>query len=196
ADLQQANTQKTNGAIAFVKEKGVEAKDIKTQSYNVEPRYQYFNCGPIYREGETNIYSSGLPCPPSEIVGYTVRTIVSIKVRNFEEVGAILSGVVQNGANSVSGLQFTVDDPTMVENEARAEAIAKAKEKAEALADAGEFRLGRLLSINESNGAVPYYDRLYAEGIGGGMPTAAPAPVIEAGSQEFQITMTLTYEIR
>ena len=46
AESQKANTQKTNAAIAFVKSKGVENKDIKTQSYNVEPRYQYFNCAP------------------------------------------------------------------------------------------------------------------------------------------------------
>jgi len=137
---QQTNTKKTNDAIDFVKSKGVERKDIKTQGYSVEPRYQYYNCtGPILQKGvEIDPYvSEREACPPPEIVGYTVHNMVSVKVRNFEEVGGILSGVVENGANSVSGIYFTVDDPTAVENEARAEAIAKAKDKAEALADAG-----------------------------------------------------------
>ena len=136
-------------------------------------------------------------CPSPEIVGYTVRQIVSIKMRNFEIVGDILSGVVDNGANSVSQLSFTVDDPTAVENEARAEALVKAKDKAKAMAEAGGFRMGKLLNISEG-GAFPYYDRTYAlEAYGkGGDVAAAPTPTIEPGSQEFRVTMTLTYEIR
>lgn len=201
AESQTANTQKTNGAIAFVKSKGVEAKDIKTQSYNVEPRYQYSNCSPppvIYSEGVSKP-SLSRACPPPEIMGYTVRQAVSVKVRQFDVVGDILSGVVENGANSVSQLSFTVDDPTAVENEARGEALTKAKEKAKAMADAGGFRLGRLLNISEG-GAFPYYDkRLYATesfGMGGDGATTRPAPTVEPGSEEFQVTMMLTYEIR
>ncbi|TSC79836.1 MAG: hypothetical protein G01um101429_363 [Parcubacteria group bacterium Gr01-1014_29] len=205
-ESQTENTKKTNDAIAFVKSKGVDAKDIKTQNYNVEPRYQYFNCSPtpvIYSEGVAvsggvSKLSLSRACPPPEIVGYTVRQVVSVKVRKFDAVGDILSGVVENGANSVSQLSFTVDDPTMVENEARAQALMKAKEKAKAMADAGGFRLGRLLNISEG-GIGPYYDnRLYiAEGFGkGGDGVAVPAPSIEPGSQEFRVTMMLTYEIR
>ena len=188
-NLQQANTQKVNGAVAFVKSKGVGAKDVKTQGYSVEPRYQYSTCIPNASYGDKI-------CPPPKIVGYTVRSVVSIKVRNFDEIGNILSGVVTNGANSVSGLAFTVDDPTEVENEARAQAIAKAKSKAEALARAGGFKLGRLLSVSEG-GNYPIYGKFEAFGRGGdAAPVAMPAPTIEPGSQEFHVTMTLVYEIR
>lgn len=204
ADSQTKNTKKTNDAISFVKSKGVEAKDIKTGSYNVEPRYQYFNCngGLVVDSVAKNPGmpgESGPSCPPPEIVGYTVRQVVSVKVRQFDVVGDIFSGVVKNGANSVYQLSFTVDDPTMVENEARAQALTKAKEKANAMAKAGGFRLGQLLNISEG-GNGPYYDkRLYAaegSGMGGDGPVAPPTPIIEPGSQEFQITMMLTYEIR
>ena len=202
-DSQTTNTKKTNDAIAFVKSKGVEAKDIKTQNYNVEPRYQYFNCSasaPVYYGGSGAVIPPPSSCPPPEIVGYTVRQIVSVKVRDFAAVGDILSGVVSNGANSVSQLSFTVDDPTAVENEARAQALEKAKAKAKAMADAGDFKLGRLLNISEG-GADPYYydKRSYAVegyGMGGDAVPAVPSPTVEAGSQEFQITMMLTYEIR
>lgn len=206
-DSQTENTKKTNGAISFVKSKGVEAKDIKTQNYNVEPRYQYFNCTSapvIYQvdgQGAGGSVSQGVPsraCPPAEIVGYTVRQVVSVKVRKFDAVGDVLSGVVENGANSVSQLSFTVDDPTAVENEARTEALVKAKAKAKAMANAGGFRLGRLLNISE--GGDPYYydKRLYAsESYGmGGDAVSAPSPTVEPGSQEFQIIMTITYEMR
>lgn len=185
--LQKENTTKVNRALGVVKAAGVENKDIKTEQYSVEPRYQYSNCSPV-------LLDSGKPCPPPEIVGYTVQQTVSVKVRDFEKVGQLLGEVVQSGANSVSQLSFTLDDPTSAQNEARAEAIAKAKAKAKSIAKAGGFRLGRLLSIEEGGYPDPIYKySLGAESFGG--PSAAPAPAIEAGSQEVNVTVTLRYEI-
>lgn len=189
AVLQQENTQNVNGAVDFLKSTGIEAKDIKTQSYNLSPRYQYFRCPPV-------IEINGKPCPPREIVGYTVSQSVSVKVRNFDVIGKALAGVVDNGANSVSGLSFVVDDPTSAENQARAQAITKAKEKAKAIAKAGGFRLGRLLSIQESSVSPRPF---YLEAARGGAATediASLAPTIEPGSQEVTVNLTLTYEIR
>lgn len=184
--LQQENTKKVNKAIEFVKSKSIDGKDIKTQSYNVQPRYQYFNCP---RDGGA--------CPPPEIVGYTITQSVLVKVRDFAKVGDLLSGVVGQGANSVSDLSFTIDDPTMVQNEARAEAIGKAKTKAESLAKAGGFALGRLLSIEEGTVSQPpmYYAMESAQyGKGGG--GVAPSPSIEPGSQEMNMSVTLKYEMQ
>ncbi len=190
AELQKQNTEKVNKAIDYVKSQKVEAKDIKTVGYSVEPRYQYFSC----YGGD-----GGKPCPPPEIVGYSVSQTVTVKARDFSKVGDILTGVVQNGANSVSSLNFTMDDPTAAENQAREEAIRKAKEKAKDVAKAGGFRLGRLISIEEGySGGVPIYSRLetLSKGVGGGNDTVSlPAPAIEPGSQETMINVTLRYEI-
>lgn len=180
--LQTMNVEKTNKVIAYVKSQGVADKDIRTENYSVEPRYQYYGC-------ETG------PCPPPVIVGYTVRQSLSVKVRDFAKAGDILGGAVTNGANSVSSLNFTIDDPTAVENEARAEAIAKAKEKARAIAEAGNFSVGRLLSIDEGRGVFP--QPLYLEAYGrGGADVVKSAPSIEPGSQDVRVTVTLRYEIR
>lgn len=184
--LQQENAKKVNKAVEFVKAKAIDGKDIKTQSYNVQPRYQYFNCP---RDGGA--------CPPPEIVGYTITQSVLVKIRDFAKVGDLLSGVVEQGANSVSDLSFTIDDPTVVQNEARAEAIAKAKTKAMSLARAGGFQLGKLLSIEEGGvGQPPVYYAMesakYSMGGGG----AVPSPSIEPGSQEMSVSVTLKYEMR
>lgn len=189
ADLQNKNAEKMNKAIAFVKENGVEAKDVKTANYSINPRYQYYSCS----RSES---SSVEPCPPAEIVGYTINQSVSVKIRDFKKIGDILSGVVKNGANEVSGIYFTIDEPTKLQEQARAEAITKAKEKAAAVAKAGGFRVGRLIAIEEGY-ASPYYDysATKAMGIGGGESISAVAPAVEAGSQEISITMTLRYEI-
>ncbi len=191
AALQKSNTDKVNKAIAYIKSQGVADKDIKTAGYNVSPRYQNTNCG--YRGyAET--------CPPPEIVGYTVQQTVTVKARDFAKVGTMLAGAVENGANTVSQLNFTVDDPTEVQNEARAEAIDKAKAKAESIARAGDFKLGRLISINE-NGMypMPMYDKAMsavAYGMGGaGAVSNQVAPSIQPGSEEVTVSVMLTYEI-
>ena len=57
----------------------------------------------------------------------------------FRKIGDILGGVVKAGANTVSQLQFTINDPDVPKSVARAEAIAKAKTKAEEIAKAGGF---------------------------------------------------------
>ena len=179
---------KTINATFHVSESADEAdidkKDITTENYGVDPRYQYFDC------------SSGRLCPPAEIIGYTVNQTVSVKIRNFDIIGDTLSGVVQNGANNVSQLQFTIDDPTEVPNQARAKAIVKAQAKAKAIAKAADFSLGRLLSIDESSQSSPL--PMYGGyGIGGDakLDRAESVPSIEPGSREVNVYVTLTYEI-
>ena len=199
--LQTENSAKINNAIDFIKSNGVEDADIKTQSYNVSPRYQYFDCSPrILRETlpypatpDENI----TPCPPPEIVGYTINQTVSIKVRDFEKIGALLSGVVKNGANLVYGPNFTIDDRTKIENEARAKAIENAKQKADAVAKAGGFRLGRILAINEG-GYSPYprYESFSGFDYGKGGGGDVPAPTIEPGSQDVIVNVSISYEIK
>src|SRR3989344_4004979 len=89
-DLQQENARNTNNAIALLKDSGVEDRDIKTTSYSLQPMYQYFSC-PVGKN------SSAKPCPPPEIVGYSINQTVSVKIRDFEKAGEILAGVVQSG---------------------------------------------------------------------------------------------------
>lgn len=185
AKLQKENTEKTNAVITFLKSQNIDAKDIKTQNYNLEPRYQYYDC--------KNPESSVTPCPPADIVGYTITQTVSVKIRDFSKIGDVLGGVVDNGANSVSQLSFAIDDRTAVENQAKTEAIQKARAKAEIIAEAGGFRVGRLLSIDE--GYSYYY------GYGGAESdyktvSSAPAPTIEPGSQDVTVNVTLRYEIQ
>ncbi|MBU2633540.1 SIMPL domain-containing protein [Patescibacteria group bacterium] len=180
SSLQEENTNKMNKIIEFVKNEGVEAKDIKTENYRIEPRYQRSECKEFV-------------CPPPEIVGYTINQAIVVKVRDFDKIGSILSNSVNLGANSVSGPSFAIDDMEVARSEARDEAIKKAQEKAEAIADSADFRIGRLLGIYEGGAYAQYY----AEGVslskamGGDL-----APSIEPGSQDVTVSISLTYEIK
>lgn len=187
ATLQKENSEKANRIGAFLKEQGVDEKDIKTQFYNITPRYQYFSC-PAPREGGT------ISCPPPEITGYSITQNILVKIRDLNRAGDILAGIVEKGANTVSGLTFIVDDPSKFENKAREEAMAKALEKAKVMARAGGFRLGKLISISEgfTQPSTPFTEGMaLKEGVGGGT-----SPVIQPGSQEIRVEITLTYEMK
>jgi len=159
ATLQTSNTDKINKAIAFVKSSGVDAKDIETQGYDLSPRYQYSTCREVVPTSANTVTGSSISsskvCPPAEIVGYTITQTVQVKVREFAKVGDILSGVVSQGANNVSQLSFQIDDQSAVQEQAREQAIQKAKARAEKVAAAAGFSLGRLLSVDERLHSVP-----------------------------------------
>ena len=179
SSLQMRNSDAVSAAIDYLKEQGIADEDIQTQGYNIYPRYQSTFC------------TSGQICPPSEIVGYAITQDVAVKVRDLDATGTLLAGVVDNGANTVSQLTFTVDEPAELRVEAREKAFDEAKKKAKAIAKAGGFKLGDLISFNESvSGVSPVRFLEGFGGVGGG-----GAPDIEPGSQEIIVNVTLTYGI-
>src|SRR3989344_5720021 len=141
AKLSNENNTKINRAITYLKGRGIDAKDIKTASYNLSPRYQ--NCVRSFSSLPLGVTKE---CPPPSIVGYSIHQSVQVKVREFVLVGEVLTGVTESGANSVSSLDFTIDDPEAARAEAREEAIDLAQQKAKAIARAAGFSIGRLVS--------------------------------------------------
>jgi hypothetical protein len=176
--LQKQNTETANTVIKFLKDNGIKDQDITTQSYDLYPQYQY---------------SGGA----SRINGYEINQGVSVKVRDMDKAGDVLAGVVSSGANSVSQLKFTVDDPEDIKNQARIKAVKNAKERAKKIASATGIRLGRIISIEENftSDPVTAYNGTLAKGMGGS-DIAVPSPDIQSGSQEVAVSVMLRYEIK
>lgn len=189
SNLQKDNTAKMNAITDLLKNKKIDVKDIQTRDYSINPRYQYFNCNPPRIDGASSV------CPPPEINGYTISQTVLVKIRNLDSIGDIVSGAVEKGANNVSGPEFTIDDPTLLEHKALTEAIGKAKEKASKLSSTAGYRIGKLISISEESDRPSPYPMTAAYGMGGGAAEMKSAPSIQAGSQEVKVNVTLTYEI-
>jgi len=188
--IKKQSDELTSKIQTLLKSQGVDPKDVETVSYNLEPRYQYFSC-PTSSDGVS------VPCRPSEIVGYTLSQTDAVKVRDLTKVDKIVSGVVSAGANNVSQLNFTVDDPSSLQTEAKAEAIKKAIEQAKVLAKAGGFRVGRIISIDEGGYAPVAYD---AYGMGGAemlKSEVAPRSVssLNVGSNDVVSTVSVRFEI-
>lgn len=181
-------TAKANAVTAYLKSAGVDEKDIQTSDYSVQPQYDY-----------PQIQCVRYPCPGSDPVlrGYQVRQTTSVKIRDTSKAGDLLAGVGSKGATEVSGLNFTLDNPDAVQDEARNKAIADAKEKAETLAKQLGVSLVRVTAFSENGGGYPrpmMYSANDAYGKGG--VTAAAAPEISVGQNKVTNDVSVTYEIR
>jgi uncharacterized protein YggE len=187
AEAQKLATEKINKTLDAVRSNGINEKDIKTISYNINPEYEYTN-------GLCNQWS----CAPgkSVLIGYQVSQTIEVKVRNIEKAGDILATIGSLEVDNVSSLTFSVDDIETVKANARASAIEDAKIKAEKLAKDLGVKIVRITSYYDSSEQPwPVY------GMGGDMMMSAKAesvrsPEIPTGEQKVVANVTITYEIR
>jgi uncharacterized protein YggE len=166
----EATTQMT-AILEAIKAAGVSEDDIQTAFYSVNVLSNFDNMG-----------------NPTEVIGYQVSNQVNVTVRDLDKVGSLLEDVVAAGANTIYGITFGVDDPSAAASEARAAAVADARERAEELAQAAGLSLGRVLSISEGvSQPIPYGDGFNA-GKAGGAP-------VQFGTLEVTVDVQVTYEL-
>lgn len=185
-DAQKVATEKINKALDYLKTQGIEERDIKTTSYNVNPKYEW-------KQGVCNemMCDSG----KSVLVGYEVTQNVDVKVRDTSKAGEILAGIGSLGISNVSSLQFKVDDDEALKAEARAKAIADAKKKVESVAKDLGVKIVKVISYYEEDYGTPYYDSY----MGGDMmmeKAALAAPQLPTGENKITSRVSVTFEIK
>lgn len=183
-EAQSKATEKINKALSYLKEAGVDEKDIKTENYSIYPKYE--NIAPCY----------AFDCPPSnpEIVGYTVSQTIQVKVREIDNTGKFVSELTQFGINSMSGISFTIDDEDALYADARTQAIQKADEKIQKLAQDLGVKVGKVISFNEENPNMYYGAQAY--GGDAMMVKAEMAPQIPQGENKYAVRVHVTYELK
>lgn len=177
-----ANTAAMSELIETLKGAGIEARDIQTSGFSVNPNY-------VYSDARD---ANGYTLPP-KIVGYQVFNTVTVRVRELPSLGAVLDKAVTVGANTINGVSFSVADPADLYDDARKRAFADARAKAELYAAAAGVALEDIRSISESQGYQP--PQPYLMGAMAREAAAAPVPV-EAGELTFSINVSVTWELQ
>lgn len=176
ADAQnQVNTAVSNILNGF-KSLGVDAKDITTTDYSVDPQYNYTN---------------GNQTPN----GYSVTQTLNVKLSPIEKASKAVDMATANGANVVNGVTFTVDDNTQkqLEDKARTMAVNDAKQKAQSLAGAAGMHLGKIVDIQEDNNQ-PAPRPLFAAGSGAKAESAGVPTQLPTGQSTITSNVTISYE--
>ncbi len=169
-----------DSVMTALKDNGVAEKDIQTQYFSVDKVTRW--------DDKTS---------EEIVIGYKVTNMVTAKIRDVEGAGSIIDVVVAAGGDlvRVDNIYFSIDDPSVYQEEARQKAVADAKAKAENMARLSGVGLGKPTYISE-NISMPspiYYARgATAEAV------PAPAPVetpISAGEMEVAVTVQVAYAI-
>jgi uncharacterized protein YggE len=140
-----ANAADMSRVIAALKRAGVADRDIQTSNLSLNPVYAEQRRLP---DGRTDN-------APPRITGYQVGNTVTVRQRDLTQFGKVIDTLVAAGANQVNGPSFQVDDNEAATDEARTDAISKARKRADLYARAAGLRVVRMLTISESGGFAP-----------------------------------------
>lgn len=173
-DAQNQANGVINRLTADLKTLGILETDIKTTNYSVYPNYDY---------------TAGRQTAN----GYTVSQNLEVKVKQIDKANSAIDVATSDGANMVGGISFILDDQTkkVLEEKARKEAVANAKEKAQNLANAAGIKLGRIVDVQES-GSTP--QPIYMQAMINREGEPDQKTNLTPGENTIQITITLSFE--
>jgi uncharacterized protein YggE len=168
AELQQA-------IIDSVKANGISDDDAQTSNFNIQPVYG----------GDPN----------RTIRAYQVTNTLAIEIKKLATVSKVIDDAARAGGNSVTiqGLQFGIEDPERLREEARKLAMEQAKKRAEETARNAGVNLGKPISISEGfSGGV--YDQvgIPAPRTGSGLASDTP---IQSGRLDVIVNVQVVYRI-
>jgi uncharacterized protein YggE len=173
--------QTANDAImakiaAALKAAGIKEENIQTTGYSLQPRWVWD------KTNEKNIQE-----------GYDMNHSIIVTVRAIEDAGKTVSLIADNGANTVSGISFEVDDTTLEQTKLAALdlAMASARKRADVVAKAaGKTILSvQTVVVNETSYTPPY--PMFRSDMAAAKEGAA-AP-IESGSLDVLMSVNVTY---
>lgn len=172
-EAQSENAKKANDIVDALLSLGIPKNDIKTADYRIDPIYTYEDGKQLFQ-------------------GYRVTHLYTITIRDADQVGVVIDTAVENGANEVMNIQFSVAEPNAYYNQALSLAVIDSFKKAQTIAHTfGITTTPQLLTITEESQKaipVPYLVASFEK-------TASSGTPIEPGQLDIKALLTATYTI-
>jgi uncharacterized protein YggE len=167
-EANDANAKQMTAVIGAIKDSGISARDIQTSRLSLQPKYDPSKAG------------------PARLIGFQVTNQLTVKIRDISRLPALLDLAIAAGANEMSGIEFMVSEQSKLLDQARSDAVADARRKAELYARAAGAKLGRVVAISEEGAAAP--PRPLTQMRVGAVPVAP-------GEQTLRANVTVSYEL-
>ncbi|MDE2602808.1 MAG: SIMPL domain-containing protein [Bradyrhizobium sp.] len=169
-DASEANNATMGKLLLALKAAGIDAKDIQTSRLSLQP--------------QSAPNRTGSPA----ITGYRASNRVTVRLHDVTKAASTIDMLVGAGANVIDGINFMVSQASKLLDDARTQAVADARRKAEIYAKAAGVTLGAPLSISEGGAAVPMFRAKVAAAM-------APTPVAP-GEETLSVTVNVTWAIK
>lgn len=153
-----------------LREAGIEDDQVRTAFFDIDRDFRET------REGR-------------EPAGYRAIQAFEITLSNVTRTGEIIDVAVNNGANRVDGVEFTLADDTrrQLRADALREAVANARADADVLANASNLEITGVRAVSTGGGGVTPFRTEVA------MEAADAATTVEPGPVTVTASVTVTY---
>jgi uncharacterized protein YggE len=175
ADAQSQAAERVARILDRAKQLGIADADTKNGGYSIQPQYAYG------------------PNQAPKITSYQATQQVVLTYRKVDEAGKALDALVQNDGATNANLQFALENAKAAQADARTRAIADARSKAQAMADAAGVRLGAAISVSDQSSGGSALDS--AKFIGGAPAPAAQQTQIPVSDLDIIIRVTVQFAI-
>ncbi|HKS86602.1 MAG TPA: SIMPL domain-containing protein [Pseudolabrys sp.] len=166
-EASETNAKQMTSVLAAIKSAGIADRDVQTSRLSLQPQYDP---------------NKGTP----HLTGFQATNQVTVRIRDIDRLPTVLDRAIAAGANEMSGIEFTVSEQSKLLDQARVDAIADARRKAELYATAAGAKLGHVVSITEEGSAPPPRPM---------QAMRAGAVPIAPGEQTLRAMITVSYEL-
>lgn len=168
-DASAANAKQMTKVLSTIEQSGIAKKDIQTSRLSLQPQYD--------PKGGTN-----------RLLGFQVTNRVTVRIHKIDDLPAILDKAIAAGANEMSGISFLVSGESKALDQARGDAMADARRKAELYAHAAGTKVGKVMAIIEQGSSPPPREFKALRASSAAVPVAP-------GEQILQATVTVSYAL-
>ena len=173
---QQAASATSGKILALLDKLGIERKHIDTTGLNIRPDYRW------NRAAEKQ-----------ELIGYVVERRIMVELRDLDNLGQLLEGAVDAGANQVSPPTFDHTERAALQRRALADAVRDARANADVMVAATGAELGDVMTI--SSGGMPQQPRPIMRAMAADAVAESAAESYVAGDIRFEAFVSIVYEI-
>lgn len=162
----------------FLRQNGIEKKDINAANLNTLPEYDYPKTG------------------QAVLKGYRAVRQIQVTVRQLDKLNRLLDGTLKFGLNEIRSIKLDVANPSSYRQQARQKAIENAISVADSLAEGFKVKLGSIYSIrysvanDQARPVVVMYKNMDAA------PQNNPAKTYEQESIHFDDQVDVVFELQ
>ena len=167
------NDEAIDAIIKYTKKMGIPENNVKTQYVSLNKRTKY--------EEKVDYYSA--------------QQTITVKLENLDNYEKLMEGLIEQGANTINGINFSSSKMEEYEKKARAAAVNDAKEKAEQYAKVLGQSIGKAIAITES-GTPDQQPRTMMMKMSSSGDVSAQSETLAPGEMEIEQQVSISFELK
>jgi len=178
----QMNAKEAEAFLAAIKKVLGKEDQVKTLQYQVLPIFKRVEKVKGKEKTRTD-----------EIAGYRASHRFEVELLDLKKIGLVADTALKNGANQVQGPFFNHTQQEDLQRQAAVKALTRARQLAEALAQASGLKVKRVTKISTTHPIQPRMLRM-AKAAPAAPERDAPTP-IEVGDLTYRARLTVTFAL-